>query len=90
MKRVKETNFTTRVYQYGVVPLDAFPKEGIDELFKANHLRNKLVDLTRKSREKYQQARCKANGEYASLSYKATSLTNLFGLMESKKNNIIL
>ena len=84
MKRVNETNFTTRVYQYGVVPLDAFPKEGVEELFKANHLKNKLVDHTRKSREKYEQARCKANKEYASLTKK---LEKLNGEIKEAKDN---
>jgi hypothetical protein len=34
MARVKKTNFITQVFQYGIVPLDDFPKEGIEELFR--------------------------------------------------------
>ena len=87
MATVKETNYTTRVFQYGVIPLDAFPKEGIDELFRANHLRNELVDLTRKSREKYDQARCKANGEYATLTKKLKKLNQqIDGAYDNKRN----
>lgn len=33
-----ETKFTTRVYQYGTVPLGPFPEEGITSLWKANKL----------------------------------------------------
>jgi hypothetical protein len=87
MTTVKETNYTTRVFQYGVIPLDAFPKEGIDELFKANRLRNKLVDLTRISREKYDQARCKANGEYATLTKKLEKLNiEIKNALNNKRN----
>ena len=84
MKRVKETNFTTRVYQYGIVPLDAFPKEGIDELFKANRLRNKLVEHERNSRDKYFQALCNADKTYALL-FKKNEKLNLE--IQSAKNN---
>ena len=38
-----ETKYITRVYQYGAVPLEQFPKEGIGSLWKANRLWNKLV-----------------------------------------------
>ena len=67
MKRVKETNFTTRVYQYGIVPLDAFPEEGVEELFRANRVWNNLVALNYEHRDAYDQARCDADNEYASL-----------------------
>ena len=67
MKRVTETNFTTRVYQYGAVPIDMFPDEGSSELFRANRLWNNLVDLHRKSGEKYYQALSEVDEEYASL-----------------------
>ena len=67
MKRVTETDFTTRVYQYGAVPVDTFPQEGIEELFRANRLWNDLVALHRKSRDEYDSARCDADSEYASL-----------------------
>ena len=57
-KRLKEESIETRVYQYGLVPMGPFPQEGIDELFRANQLRNKLVDLHNKNREEYENARC--------------------------------
>jgi hypothetical protein len=67
MKRVTETNFSTRVYQYGVVPIDTFPDEGVEELFRANKLWNDLVAFNRDHREAYDQARSDADEEYASL-----------------------
>lgn len=67
MKRAKEESFRTRVYQYGVVPVDEFPQEGANELFRANTLWNSLVDLHRKSRDEYDKARCDADKEYALL-----------------------
>lgn len=67
MKRATETNFTTRVHQYGVVPICRFPEEGVEELFRRNRLWNNLVALHNEHREKYDQARCAANSEYASL-----------------------
>ena len=68
MKRVTdETDFTTRVYQYGAVPIDAFPEEGVEELFRANKLWNDLVAFNRDHREAYDQARPDADEEYASL-----------------------
>ena len=67
MKRVTETDFTTRVYQYGVVPIDTFPEEGVEELFRANKLWNDLVAFNRDHREAYDQARSDADEEYASL-----------------------
>ena len=68
MKRVTdETDFTTRVYQYGAVPIDTFPEEGVEELFRANKLWNDLVAFNRDHRETYDQARSDADEEYASL-----------------------
>ena len=58
MKRVAdETDFTTRVYQYGVVPIDTFSEEGVEELFRANRLWNNLVVLNYEHREAYDQSR---------------------------------
>ena len=68
MKRVTdETDFTTRVYQYGAVPIDVFPDEGVEELFRGNRLWNNLVALNYEHREAYDQARSDADEEYASL-----------------------
>ncbi|MFQ5673852.1 MAG: hypothetical protein ACE5G9_12230, partial [Nitrospinales bacterium] len=65
MQRVKATDFSTRVYQYGAVPLDKFPEEGVEELYRGNNLWNNLVALHNKHREKREKARCDADGEYA-------------------------
>ena len=65
MQRVKATDFSTRVYQYGAVPLDEFPEEGVEELYRGNNLWNSLVELHNNHREKYEKARCDADGEYA-------------------------
>ena len=87
MKRVNETSFTTRVFQYGVVPLDTFPEEGVEELFRGNRLWNNLVDLHRKSREKYDQARCEADEEYAKLTKKLEKLNQqIDGAYDNKRN----
>ena len=68
MKRVTETNFSTRVYQYGVVPIDTFPDEGVEELFRANKLWNEFrVAFNRDHREAYDQARSDADEEYTFL-----------------------
>lgn len=67
MKRVTETNFTARVYQYGAVPIDTFPEEGVQELLRANKLWNNLVEFNRDHRKAYDQARSDADAEYASL-----------------------
>ena len=63
-KRLKEESIETRVYQYGLVPIGPFPQAGVDELFRANQLRNKLVDLHNKNREEYENARCTVNKTY--------------------------
>ena len=52
-----ETNYTTRVYQYGAVPLGPFPEEGVEFLYKANALWNRSVEIHNDSLETYDQAR---------------------------------
>lgn len=64
----KET--TTRVYQYGAVPVGPFPKEGVDELWRANRLWNQLVEIGRKSQEEYKQARREAYADFREISEK--------------------
>jgi multidrug resistance efflux pump len=56
---------TTRVYKYGLVPIDAFPKEAIYELKRANQLWNRLVALHHNHFEELEQARCNADSAYA-------------------------
>ena len=52
-----EEIYTTRVYQYGAVPLGPFPEEGIQLLYKANALWNTLVEIHNDGSESYDQAR---------------------------------
>ena len=52
-----ETNYTTRVYQYGAVPLGPFPEEGVEFLYKANALWDRLVEIHNDSLETYDHAR---------------------------------
>ena len=63
-----EEIFTTRVYQYGAVPLGPFPEEGIQFLYKANALWNTLVEIHNDSSESYDQARQDADEEYKIIS----------------------
>ena len=58
----------TVVYQYGAVPIGAFPAEGIDELWRANRLWNQLVELHNKNRQSYESARRAASDAYALIS----------------------
>ena len=62
------TTDTTRVYQYGAVPLGPFPKEGVDFLYKANALWNTLVEIHYDSLEAFDAARRDADEEYTLLS----------------------
>jgi hypothetical protein len=66
----QRANTATRtvVYQYGAVPIGAFPAEGIDELWRANGLWNQLVELHNKNRQSYESARCAASDAYALIS----------------------
>ena len=59
--RMKATN----TVQYGLVPIGPFPKEGINELRRANNLRNKLVEIDREHRDNFEQARADADEEYS-------------------------
>jgi len=58
----------TVVYQYGAVPIGAFPAEGVDELWRANRLWNQLVELHNKNRQSYESARRAASDAYALIS----------------------
>ena len=50
-----------RVYKYGLVPLDRFPEEGVDQLYLAKRLRSYLVELHNKTRKRWNEARCDAD-----------------------------
>ena len=66
----RQTDITTtevRVYKYGLVPLGQFPEEAIEELWRANKLRNTLVDIHNNHFETFQEARCKADPLFAEL-----------------------
>lgn len=62
------TTYTTRVYQYGAVPLGPFPEEGVEFLYKANALWNTLVEIHNDSLEAFDAARRDADEEYKLLS----------------------
>ena len=69
-----EENFTSRVYQYGAVPLGPFPKEGIQSIFCANRLWNKLVELHNDDFQRYQELMCDADKEYRIISEELDAL----------------
>jgi hypothetical protein len=69
-----ETAYTTRVYQYGAVPLGPFPEAGIDSLWKANKLWNNLVQIHNEHSVIYDQTRRDEDEEYGIL---ATQLEEL-------------
>jgi len=55
----------TRVYKYGLIPIGYPPQAAIDELFRANSLKNTLVALHRESRENWDDARRSASILYS-------------------------
>ena len=82
-----ETNFTTRVYQYGAVPLGEFPKEGIEFLFKANKLWNTLVEIHNDNFDRYEQERRDADEEYKLISEALDALEIKIGDAFKEKRN---
>ena len=64
----QDVNYTTRVYQYGAVPLGIFPKERIDALYKAKNLWNTLVEIHNTHSVDCDQSRRDADEEYGALS----------------------
>ena len=64
----KAKAFTTRACKYGAIPPAPFPTEGVDQLFRANQLWNKLVEIHKEHSEYYDQARRDADEEYNTLS----------------------
>ena len=82
-----DARFTTRVYQYGAVPLGPFPKEGIDALYKANALWNKLVEIHNDHSRLYEAARRKADSEYDAISQQLEILEEKIKKAFEKKRN---
>jgi hypothetical protein len=56
--------FTTRVYQYGAIPLGPVPEAGIKHMMNANHLWNTLVALHNDNWQAYHEALCDADQEF--------------------------
>ena len=69
-----KTKTRTIVYQYGAVPLDPFPKEAVEQLYRANALWNTLVEHHRDSQDEYEAALRGADGEYADIADQLTDL----------------
>ena len=88
MKRVTdETDFTTRVYQYGAVPIDAFPDEGVEEFFRGNRLWNNLFALNYEHREANDQTKCDADSECASFLQSMEKLNEAIDSAYDNKRN---
>lgn len=74
--RQKDTATTTvRVYKYGIVPKGPFPEEAIQELWRANKLWNKLVEIERNHRAAFDEARRTASKPYRLLAEKLDDLS---------------
>lgn len=76
---------TTRVYQYGAVLInpgkgrptfatDAFPKAGVDELFRRNRLWNELVEIHNETGKRLDEARRAANAAYREVAGKLDAI----------------
>ena len=82
-----EPEYTTHVYQYGAVPLGPFPEEGIDALYKANALWNKLVETHNEHSQLYDDARRDADEEYRIISEQLDALEEkIKKAFEAKRN----
>jgi hypothetical protein len=55
---------TIRVYKYGLVPIGHLDERAIEELWRANKMWNKLVELHCQNRADWEKARCAANPQY--------------------------
>jgi C-terminal processing protease CtpA/Prc len=55
---------TIRVYKYGLVPIGHLDERAIEELWRANKMWNKLVELHYQNRADWEKARCAANLQY--------------------------
>ena len=83
----KAKAFTTRVYKYGAIPLGPFPTEGVDQLFRANQLWNKLVEIHNEHSEYYDQARRDADEEYNTLSVELDNVEERVKKAPTEKRN---
>ena len=82
-----DTNFTTRVYKYGAVPLGPFPEEGVEFLYKAHALWNRLVEIHNDSSDHFDEARQDADEEYRILSKALDELnTKIDDAFNEKRN----
>jgi transposase len=74
-----------RVYKYGLVPIGYPSEEAISELWWANNLWNKLVEIHRQSREDYEEARCAAHLLYGEVAEKLTAINERIDLAYDDK-----
>ena len=74
-----------RVYKYGLVPIGYPSEEAISELWRANNLWNKLVEIHRQSREDYEEARCAAHLLYGEVAEKLTAINERIDLAYDDK-----
>lgn len=73
-RQVDKDATETRVYKYGLVPIGTFSEAAISELWRANNLWNNLVDIHRKHRDDYEEARCAAHLLYGEIAEKLTAI----------------
>ena len=65
VSRQPDKNTTqVRVYKYGLVPQGHLPKQAIDELFRANALWNRLVELHNQNWQEFEEARSDVSADY--------------------------
>ena len=83
----KAKAFTTRVYKYGAIPLGPFPTEGVDQLFRANQLWNKLIEIHNEHSGYYDQARRDAYEEYNTLSVELENVEERMKKAFTEKRN---
>lgn len=77
----------TRVYKYGIVPKGPFPQEAVMELRRANHLWNRLVELDRDSRARFDEARRKASKPYRLMAEKLDALNEQIDKAKTAKRD---
>jgi len=73
-RQVDKDTTEIRVYKYGLVPIGTFPEAAISELWRANKLWNNLVEIHRKNRDKYDEARCAAHPLYGEIAEKLNAI----------------
>jgi len=83
----KAKAFTTRVYKYRAIPMGPFPREGVNQLFRANKLWNKLVEIHNEHSEYYDQVRRDADEEYNKLSVELDNVEDRVKKAFTEKRN---